>query len=68
MSRKNVRSYFWRVVSVYIFESSDLSETKNQCFHLNGKRFGPPIGFQNGPPQISGFDKKSLKHSNTRTR
>ena len=28
---------------MYTFlESSDLSETKNQCFHLKGKLFVPP--------------------------
>ena len=31
-----------------ILERSDLSETKNQCFQLNGKLFGRHIGLKNG--------------------
>ena len=56
---------------MYTFlESSDIPETKNQCFHLNAKRFGPPIWISNGPPQISGFDiiSQTKHHSNAITR
>ena len=42
--QKNVRSSFVKSCNKYIFlESSDILENKNQCFHLNGKLFDPPI-------------------------
>ena len=38
-------------LSIYnILESSYHSETKNQCFHLNGKRFFPPIWISKWTP------------------
>ena len=39
--------------------SSALSETKNQCFHLNGKLFGPPSLVAKWTPSNSCFDNIS---------
>ena len=61
------RSNFMEKCKYTFLESSHHPETKNQCFHLNEKLFGPPSWIAKWTPSNSCFDNISHAKQNRKS-